>query len=121
RSVSDIRKIADNAIMTRCGNCGENAAIAFILSADAKVEPLDYMELAAPEDDHAFLVIGRREGSNPARYDATSWGPDAVVCDPWMNKAYPCSEMFIHLASQTTSFLYRSKCRYRTVNGMPPL
>lgn len=120
KSVADIRKIADNAIMTRCGNCGENAAVAFAACIDMKVEPLDYMELAAPEDDHAFLVIGRKEGSNPYRYDADAWGRDAVVCDPWMNKAYPCSEMTTHLASMTTSFLYRSKCRYRTIDGRVP-
>jgi hypothetical protein len=120
-SVGDIREIADRATMSRCGNCGENAAIAFIQCVDGKIEPLDYMECAGPDDDHAFLVIGRREGSDPSRYNATSWGPDAVVCDPWMNKVYPCSEMGIHLASQTDSFIYRSKCRYRTVGGLVPI
>jgi hypothetical protein len=120
RSVGDIRKIADNAVMTRCGNCGENAAIAFILCVDKGVEPLDYMELAAEEDDHAFLVIGRREGSQALHYDANTWGPDAVVCDPWMNKAYPCSELSTQMAPMTTSFLYRSKCRYRTIDGRVP-
>lgn len=120
RSVGDIRQIAEHAIRGRCGNCGENAAIAFIKCIEDKVEPLDYMECAGPDDDHAFLVIGRREGSSPNRYDAASWGPDAVVCDPWMNKAYPCSEMSIHLSSQTKTFMFNSKCRYRTVNGVVP-
>jgi hypothetical protein len=120
RSVGDIRKIADNAMMTRCGNCGENAAIAFIQCVDMGVEPLDYMELAAEGDDHAFLVIGRREGSQALRYDRNTWGDNAVVCDPWMNKAYPCTEMQTQLASMTQSFLYRSKCRYRCIDGRVP-
>lgn len=120
-SVGDIREIADQAVRTRCGNCGEHAAVAFMQCIESKVEPIDYMECAGPGDDHAFLVIGRRENSNPARYDAATWGPDAVVCDPWMNKAYPCSEMAIHLAPRTSTFIYNSKCRYRTVPGMPPL
>jgi hypothetical protein len=119
-TVGDLREIADRAIRSRCGNCGENAAIAFISCVDQKVEPLDYMECAGPGDDHVFLVIGRKEGSSADRYDAATWGPDAVVCDPWMNKAYLCSEMSIHLAPRTSTFTYRSTCRYRTIAGMAP-
>lgn len=119
-TVSDLRELAEKAIRSRCGNCGEHAAIAFITCVDQKVEPLDYMECAGPGDDHVFLVIGRREGSSDSRYDAATWGPDAVVCDPWMNKAYPCSEMSIHLAPRTSTFVYRSSCRYRTIAGMAP-
>jgi hypothetical protein len=119
-TVSDLREVANAAVRSRCGNCGEHAALAFVTCIDQKVEPLDYMECAGPGDDHVFLVIGRREGSDPTRYDAAGWGPDAVVCDPWMNKAYPCAEMPIHLAPRTSTFQYRSTCRYRTVAGMVP-
>jgi hypothetical protein len=119
KTTRDIREMADRALIARCGNCAENSAIAFTRLVDYKIEPLDYMELAGPGDDHAFVVIGRREGSSEKKYDAPTWGPDAVVCDPWMNKAYPCKEMGIHLASRTSTFLYRSMCRYRTINGFP--
>jgi hypothetical protein len=118
-SVGDLRTIADRAIRSRCGNCGEQSAIAFMMCVESKIEPIDYMQCAGPNEDHAFLVIGRREDSDPSRYDAR-WGKDAVVCDPWMNAAYPCSQMSVQLISRSRSFLFESKCRYRTVNGLTP-
>jgi hypothetical protein len=39
---------------------------------------------------HMFLVIGRRPGSNPE--DINSWGDEAIICDPWADKAYPPSQ-----------------------------
>lgn len=36
---------------------------------------------------HVFLVIGRKEGSDP--YDYRTWGENCVVCDPWSGKYYP--------------------------------
>ncbi len=119
--VSDIRTIASSAVSKGCGNCGEQAAMAFILLLDRKVEPLDYMFCAGEGDDHAFVVIGRREGSDVRKYDPQGWGPDAVVCDPWMGKAYSCREMTTHLAPRTSSFVYASACRYRTIDGHAPL
>jgi hypothetical protein len=119
--VTDIRTIAESALSKGCGNCGEQAAIAFMMLVDKKVEPIDYMFCAGEGDDHVFVVIGRREGSEVRKYNAQTWGPDAVVCDPWMNKAYPCGEMQTHLAPRTTTFEYASACRYRTVDGHTPL
>lgn len=119
--VTDIRTIAESALSKGCGNCGEQAAIAFMMLVDQRVEPIDYMYCAGEGDDHVFVVIGRREGSDVSKYDAQSWGPDAVVCDPWMGKAYSCREMQTHLAPRTTTFKYGSACRYRTVDGHTPL
>lgn len=121
RLVSDIRTLADNALRARCGNCGEQSAIAFMMRADKRVEPLDYMMCAGEGDDHVFVVIGRRENSDVRSYNAQTWGPDAVVCDPWMGKSYPCGEMKTHLAPRTTTFKYASACRYRTIDGRMPL
>lgn len=121
KHVSDIRTIADNALSRRCGNCGEQAAIAFIMLVDKRVEPIDYMRCAGEGDDHVFVVIGRREESDVRKYNAQTWGPDAVVCDPWMGKAYSCSEMQTNLAPRTTTFEYASACRFRTVDGHTPL
>lgn len=39
---------------------------------------------------HVLVVIGRRPDSD--RGNVSTWGPDAVVCDPWANKVYPLSE-----------------------------
>ncbi|MFI5120122.1 MAG: hypothetical protein ACHQM4_06895 [Thermoanaerobaculia bacterium] len=119
--VSDIRTIADDALSRGCGNCGEQAAIAFMMLVDKRVEPIDYVFCAGEGDDHAFVVIGRREGSDVRKYSAQTWGPDAVVCDPWMGKAYPCGEMQTNLAPRTKTFEYGSKCRFRTVDGHTPL
>lgn len=129
--VCDIKTIADSALSRLCGNCGEQAAIAFMMLVEKKVEPIDYMWCAGEDDDHAFVVIGRRENSQVRRYDAGTWGPDAVVCDPWMGKAYDCSDMKTNLAelqpgskpprAYTLTFEYASACRYRTVEGQTPL
>jgi hypothetical protein len=38
-------------------------------------------------DHHQFLVIGRAPDSDSN--DITTWGVEAVICDPWADKAYP--------------------------------
>ncbi len=119
--VTDIRTVANSALSKGCGNCGEQAAIAFMMLVDKRVEPIDYMFCAGEGDDHVFVVIGRREGSDVRKYSAQTWGPDAVVCDPWMGLAYSCSEMQTNLASRTKTFEYASACRFRTVDGHAPL
>lgn len=62
-----------------CGNCGENAALAFTLLKQWNVQPVDLMKCT--NMDHLFVVIGMRAGANSGDYK--TWGPDAVVCDPW--------------------------------------
>lgn len=68
-----------------CGNCEEQAAMAFIFLRDKGegVFPLDLMQ--KPNKiwnlgGHAFVVIGREENSDPS--DPGTWGPNAVVADP---------------------------------------
>jgi len=63
------------------GNCGELSAIAFTYLEDNGVHPLDYMVFTAPSYDHVWVTIGRAAGSNPLQL--STWGPDAVWCDPW--------------------------------------
>jgi hypothetical protein len=41
--------------------------------------------------DHLFLVIDRDRFSDPNDY--TTWGPNAVVCDPWSGLSYPAKEL----------------------------
>jgi hypothetical protein len=41
--------------------------------------------------DHAFVVIGRAASSKAADYK--TWGPDAVVCDPWGGVVCAASEI----------------------------
>lgn len=73
-----VRLVAEGAKKNKCGNCGENSALAFMWLYDQGVRPLDWMNLGSA--DHAFVVIGRKPGA-AANWQA--WGKDAVVCDPW--------------------------------------
>ena len=74
-----------------CGNCGEQSAVAWVyLWKNLRVTPIDWMCVAG--GDHAFVVIGRSAKSSPEDY--STWGKEAVVCDPWDNKAY--AARYIH-------------------------
>lgn len=85
-----LREAAAKAEHVGCGNCGEQAALAFIdLHERHHAHPLDYM--ARTNRDHAFVVIGRARGSRIDDY--TTWGNEAVVCDPWDLKTYTATEI----------------------------
>lgn len=82
--LQDMRIRACSAICHRAGNCGEQAAIAFMFLYDRGVRPIDYMSRV--NANHAFVVIGRKL---PSKASAPStWGKDAVICDPWAGHAY---------------------------------
>lgn len=71
------------------GHCGELAAAAFTFLHESGVKKLDFCLF--PESRHNFVVIGRAKESRSN--DINTWGPDAVVCDVWAEKAYPLSEL----------------------------
>lgn len=70
------------------GNCGEQAQSAFIFLKKCGVSPLDFC--VTTEGGHNLVVLGRNKSSDPN--DSSTWGPDAVVCDPWAEKIYLLSE-----------------------------
>ncbi len=74
-----LEKSAEAAQAYGCGNCGEQSAIAFVYLRQLKTFPIDWMQVN--DYEHAFVIIGRALGSEPTDY--LTWGPDAVVCDPW--------------------------------------
>jgi len=79
---TDIQARAWAAKMYQVGNCGEQAAIAFLFLETITSAPLDYMEFGnTPTYDHDWVVIGRVSGSDP--YKVRTWGAEAVWCDPW--------------------------------------
>ncbi len=84
-----LRAIASESEKAGCGNCAEQSAIAFIYLYDRAVRPLDYMIRQGV--DHAFIVIGREEGSDINDYN--TWGVNAIVCDPWAEKSYSVNEI----------------------------
>jgi hypothetical protein len=72
---------------TNCGNCNEQAAIAFTYLHRLGVRPLDYCTLTpfSRDVDHVFVIIGRRKKADPKSKLPVweQWDDDAVVCDPW--------------------------------------
>ena len=85
-----VLEMAVKAQSAGCGNCGEQAAIAFVhLYRELSARPIDFM--SRTHADHAFVVLGRPRGSQVQNY--RSWGPGAVVCDPWDRQVYPANEI----------------------------
>jgi len=83
-SVEGIREFAAEATKRLSGNCGAQAAVAFIYLMKNETKPLDYMEIL--NGDHAFVVVGRAH--NSPVYKPEGWGAHAVVVDPWYGKTY---------------------------------
>jgi hypothetical protein len=78
-----IQSIQALARKTECGNCLEQAAVAFMLLYRLGVRPIDYVSLYPRHLDHSFVVVGRVNGSVIGKDAWLNWGPGAVVCDPW--------------------------------------
>jgi hypothetical protein len=73
-----------------CGNCGEQSAIAFKFLERLGIRPIEFCFRTL--DGHQFVVIGRKKTATAE--DTSTWGPDAVVCDPWDRmQAYPASQL----------------------------
>ncbi len=70
------------------GNCGDKASLAAVMMADRGLGPVEIFCLSA--GDHGFCVVGRAPGSD--LHDPKTWGPDAVIVDPWSNETYPATE-----------------------------
>ncbi|HAT1981144.1 hypothetical protein [Legionella pneumophila] len=94
------------------GNCGEQAQTAFCYLQSRGVAPLDYCQTSIGE--HCLIVIGRVSGSDPN--DISTWGEDAVICDPWAEKAYPLSEFRV-MQSPDNDIRYPEICY---ANGKSP-
>jgi hypothetical protein len=95
-------KSAENAQKFGCGNCGEQSAIAFVYLRQQKIFPLDWMEVN--DYEHAFVIIGRQRGSDPANY--TTWGSDAVICDPWRDVVGTVRSQSAYFSTRKPNWLY---------------
>ena len=90
-----LREVARIAEKNGCGNCGEQSAMAFVYLLNGNTRPIDWMCLEKEgvdwwqfrEGDHAFVIVGRSPFSNDDEPD--TWGPEAIVCDPWNGDVYP--------------------------------
>lgn len=117
----EIELMAQAVRDTGVGNCGEQAAVAFIYLRNSTYRPLDYISVEVGFSIfrlyHAFVVIGRLpDGWVEARFptsrlsDPGSWGDDAVICDPWRREAYYANEYDSHLWKYPKSSII-SECR----------
>lgn len=97
-----VEKSAQGAELYGCGNCGEQSAIAFIYLRNQKVFPIDWMEVN--DYQHAFVIIGRQRGSDTRNY--ATWGPDAVICDPWRDVVATVQSQASYFASRRPNWLY---------------
>lgn len=78
---------ARNSIKYGLGNCEELSSIAFLLLLECPKKytngetiRVEKINISSP-GDHCFIVIGRDKHSNLR--DPNTWGPNAVICDPW--------------------------------------
>lgn len=95
-----IRYQALAAVTTHIGNCEQQASVAFDYLARSghrkqvafALEMVALHDRANPEQDdqHVVVVIGRNDG---AIEDPSAWNPEAVICDPWAEEAYPVREL----------------------------
>jgi hypothetical protein len=100
-----IHRWAATAEAVGCGNCGEQAAVAFVyLEKLRTVRPLEFMYVEVPYD-HNYVVIGRPESSDVS--DPATWGSSAVVCDPWKDKSYPPADFATIWPGRTPACFYR--------------
>src|SRR5262245_46649636 len=103
-----IPHLARRAVETGCGNCGEQAAVAFMYLLGVGARPLDYMNLDNADGIaiHSFVVIDFCcEGDGMS----CNWGPSAVICDPWDDgQAYPAWQISQHMSLFRRGFTVRS-------------
>ena len=96
---------AYNAKSWGCGNCGEQASVAFAYLRGLNVLPLDYYQADTALTKHAFVIIGRDAGTNATDY--RTWNKDAVVCDPWRGVADFVTAESSYFSGKTLTHHYR--------------
>ncbi|HHF7344084.1 TPA: hypothetical protein ACPSKB_000485 [Legionella feeleii] len=92
----DIENNAKNSVKHGVGNCDELSGIAYLLLLECPSKytgnqtiRIEKINITSP-GDHCFVVIGRRKNSDLR--DPSTWGPDAVICDPWGNVNFSVRE-----------------------------
>ncbi len=112
--------IVSSAFKFSLGSCHELTCMALYFCIKNNIHAEYYEGINI---DHTFLVIGRKKGSDPT--DPSTWGPDAMICDPWDNQSYPAKELdhhfkplFGHGYQITSAFCLRNTCIKRTVKNL---
>jgi len=77
------------------GNCRELAAHAFDYVLNDNHRPISAIMYFIKGGDHTFLVLNVKPDCKPE--DISTWGDNAVICDPWANKVYKASDYKLEL------------------------
>jgi hypothetical protein len=106
-SFEDFFKINQEAVLEyQYAQCGEIAAIAFVeAQSNPCISSVDFCRTS--EGHHNLIVIGRKKDSDPD--DISTWGDEAVVCDPWALKIYPVS-LFSQMQAPEYDVKYPPRC-----------
>ena len=86
-----LMRMAEQAEKTGVGNCMEQSAIAYrYLVGSGRERGVAYVTISGPVN-HAFVVLGLDDEPEDESVlfhgdPPDSWGPDAVVCDPWYHE-----------------------------------
>lgn len=108
---------AASAATYGCGNCEEQARLAFIYLRNKGIFPVEILQkpnIVPGFGGHAFVVIGRDEQSSS---DPATWGESAVIVDPHgEEKAFPASQMaqYSSLRGATFGVLFRQNSKSDT-------
>ena len=93
----------------QAGRCGEHTELAYfiLLSSGKRLEII-----ASHMLNHCFLIIGREPNSKLNNH--TTWGRNAVVCDPWANRYYPAEAFEYQINDSLTSryYLFPTEAKY---------
>lgn len=96
-----LQTTVDVSSESHLGCCHEYAvqALSYVLKAqpdiNAEIFSIQSSNPNIPSGDHEILVLNRILPSDESRPD--TWGPDAVICDPWADKVYPAREYLSQL------------------------
>lgn len=89
------QKVADKAEQLGCGNCGEQAAVAYYYLKRNRVADIALVGYLKVPDDHSIVVVGFRglerfkDGDTLPHHFAWIHAHDTWVCDPWNGSAFP--------------------------------
>jgi hypothetical protein len=110
--IEELLRIAEE---TGMGNCSEMSLLGckYARMWEIAAEPAILFG-----GDHALIVIGRLKGSDPEDY--RTWGPDAVLCDPWSGSYYPASKAPEYLGDFVDMITASDGKRYTQIEKFDP-
>lgn len=99
------------------GDCNEYADLAMnCLNTYYKLSGTKAEIFSIEKGDHIILVMDRDPNSDPT--NPSTWGKQAVICDPWIGKVYPAS--MINNELKTFRVMYTDNKNYNLLLSFNP-